>query len=296
MDGMPRSTSPSANAVRYKQNTAASNEQDIGNLSNQERTVIRGADDEDETMTDEQDIYELPCPRVNCPEKIIFCMDLSAEMNNMTFRSRAGDKCCALNLVKRAMTIFMQSKLRLDHNHEFALVILQDGAIWTHDFTRHPKEIINSLDDQNGCTESEAFDLSAIFQTVKDHVVLPVVTGDQSILPPPYIVRVILIYGRSFCCPYFTERESEKLLESSPYFFIDALYVHEPVSGENRCEEIFNTLCDLDVKDLSYIFDTSRNQTKIYDYMAQLLAHPLQRPQQKDAFYKIEVSLQEEPR
>ena len=61
-------------------------------------------------------------------------------------------------------------------------------------------------------------------------------------------------------------------------------------------QEIFSTLCELDVKDLSYIFDTSRNQTKIYDYMAQLLAHPLQRPQQKDAFYKIEITLQEEPR
>ena len=48
-----------------------------------------------------------------------------------------SDKCCALNLVKRAINMFMQSKLRLDPRHEFALTVLQDGAIWVRTFKIH---------------------------------------------------------------------------------------------------------------------------------------------------------------
>lgn len=68
---------------------------------------------------------------------------------------------------------------------------------------------------------------------------------------------------------------------------MDALYVHEPPSEENKCEEIFNSICDLDEKGLSYIFEAARNPTKLYDQMAQLLAHPLQRPVQRDVAYRL---------
>ena len=46
-------------------------------------------------------------------------------------------------------------------------------------------------------------------------------------------------------------------------------------------------LCELDEDGLSYIFEVSKNPTKLYDYMAQLLPHPLQRPTQTDASYDI---------
>ena len=73
MDGVPRNVSPSGSSARQKQNSAASNELDNTNLSNRNRN-IRGhdeAEEDNDTVTDEQDIYELSCPRVDCPEKIV---------------------------------------------------------------------------------------------------------------------------------------------------------------------------------------------------------------------------------
>ena len=46
-------------------------------------------------------------------------------------------------------------------------------------------------------------------------------------------------------------------------------------------------LCELDEDGLSYIYEVSKNPTKLYDSMSQLLPHPLQRPPQKDASYDL---------
>ena len=54
---------------------------------------------------------------------------------------------------------------------------------------------------------------------------------------------------------------------------------------------MFDSICDLDQKGLSYILGASRNPTKVYDAMSQMLAHPLQRPVQNDASYRIGSSV-----
>ena len=48
---------------------------------------------------------------------------------------------------------------------------------------------------------------------------------------------------------------------------------------------IFDLLCGLDEGGWSYIFEVSRNATKLHNYFGSLLAHPLQRPAQKDVNY-----------
>jgi hypothetical protein len=56
-------------------------------------------------------------------------------------------------------------------------------------------------------------------------------------------------------------------------------------------QAIFDVLCSLDTTGLSYISEVSRNPTKLYDSMAQLLSHPLQRPIQRHASYGIEEQM-----
>ena len=80
------------------------------------------------------------------------------------------------------------------------------------------------------------------------------------------------------------------MLQTSPHFFFDALYIHEPPSEENHCEAIYDIICELDEKGLFYVFEVSRNPTKLYDSMAQLLAHPLQRPIQKEVSYRLKLN------
>lgn len=52
-------------------------------------------------------------------------------------------------------------------------------------------------------------------------------------------------------------------------------------------QAIFDAICDLDEQQFYYVFEVQKNPTKLYDGMAQLLAHPLQRPLQRDASYKL---------
>ncbi|KAH8034886.1 hypothetical protein HPB51_003173 [Rhipicephalus microplus] len=54
-------------------------------------------------------------------------------------------------------------------------------------------------------------------------------------------------------------------------------------------EEIFNAFVALDDHLQSYMFEVSRNATKLHNCMAKLLAHPLQRPQQHIAHYKLKA-------
>ena len=55
-------------------------------------------------------------------------------------------------------------------------------------------------------------------------------------------------------------------------------------------QEIYNKLCGFDTRGDSYVVEVSKNPTKVYDSMAQLLAHPLQRGKQNELFYSIELN------
>ncbi|XP_062569770.1 BRISC and BRCA1-A complex member 1-like [Saccostrea cucullata] len=230
---------------------------------------------------------DVALPRVNCPEKIIICLDMSTEMDKVSFRSRSGDKWTPMKLVRRALSFYLHSKQKMNKNHQFALVHLFDKASWVKDFTGNIKSVMNALDDLSETVELQSFNATSLFDLIHQCVPLPEVEGDMTILPPPYIVRMLFIYGRSNGQIEFQNKESFRQLDSSPYFFFDALYVHEPQSEENKCEEIFDRLCDFDEKGMSYIFEAARNPTRLYDQMAQLLAHPLQRPLQGEVSYRL---------
>ncbi|KAK3090198.1 hypothetical protein FSP39_009956, partial [Pinctada imbricata] len=218
----------------------------------------------------------------------IICLDLSSEMDKESFRSRAGDKWTPLKLVKRALSFFLHSKQRMNKAHSFALVVITETATWFKEFTNNIREIINLLDDVKPSFDCETLDLSSVFDTVYNSIDLPSVEGDVSILPPPYVVRTLLILGRSQCQVEFLDKRRFKILESSPYYFSDVLYIHEPPDETNKCEqETFDKLCEVDEKGMSYVLEVSRNPTRLYDLMAQLLAHPLQRPSQNDAAYRL---------
>ena len=55
-------------------------------------------------------------------------------------------------------------------------------------------------------------------------------------------------------------------------------------------QKIFADLCELDHKGLSYILEAA-SLTQLFNCMAKLMAHPLQRPLQKDADYHLAPAL-----
>jgi hypothetical protein len=224
-------------------------------------------------------------PRINCPEKIVICLDISKEMEKRSFVLRQGDKKTPLELIRRALNIFVQTKFALNSRHEFALMFLDNTAHWMCDFTSSPLHITTVLDGVNNCVDVDKCDLSSVFHEIASHVQLP--NMHHSADNPPYVIRVILIYGRSMCQPVLTSTKISQALLASDYFCLDVFYMHDPPTADNQCEAIFDKLCSLDVKGNSYILEASRNATRIFDSTAQLLAHPLQRPLQQNVNYVI---------
>lgn len=248
------------------------------------------SEDSEAVIEEVEKVLKRNLPSVNVPEKIILCVDLTQDPDFIPFKLGDGSKHPPLSMVKRVTEIFAKSKMIINSKHEFALLIMQgDSVVWLRDFTSEAGDVLSVIEDLNESPQTESFDLSSLFETIQAHVTLPVV-DDPILVPPPYVVRTILLYSRSYCLPEFKHgRDSFESLSSSQYFTLDILYIHEEASEKNKCEEIFKVLDSLDEKGLSYVFEVSRNATKLHHDMAKLLAHPLQRPLQKLARYKLEL-------
>lgn len=250
---------------------------------------------EDCSNDDSEKLPSRNLPTLNVPERIVLCIDLAQDPDYTPFKLGHGSKYSPLFMVKRVVEIFMYSKNIMSLEHEFALVVLQaDSARWLGTFTNNPRDIISLLEDMNETKPKETFNLSTLFDVIAKNVkVPPVAVNDLAMcLSPAYVLRVILLYSRSFCIPEFKYgRDTFNMLTSSPYFTLDLLYIHEQPTEHNKCEEIFNVLDALDEKGFSYVFDVPRNATKLHDNMAKLLAHPLQRPLQKLAQYKLKDNI-----
>lgn len=238
----------------------------------------------------ENDSLRSRVPRVNCPEHIILCLDLSPEMKSMSFQCKSVPERMTFQLVQRATEIFVKTKSKMSPYHQFSIMVLDDKASWYKHFTSDVEIIcstLNRLTPEDKILSHDEFQMCDLFEAVKETITLPEV--EDILLPPPYVVRLILVYGRSQCVPQMSP-EAKQILSSlleSPYFFLDVLYVHELPSELNLCKEIYDKFCDMDEEEEGYMLEVSRSTTRLFDHMAALLAHPLQRPRQRDTFYKL---------
>ncbi|GAB6032769.1 Component of the BRCA1-A complex, variant 2 [Chamberlinius hualienensis] len=175
-------------------------------------------------------------PSMDCPEKIIICLDTSKEMEDVPFRLGNGAEFSPLYMAKRVLEIFVICKHRLNPNHEFGLMVFNETGKWICDFTKNVKEFTKSLDSVMKLSTSYKADLSSCFDLIEADVAMPKVI-DIELTPPPFIVRTIFVYGRSRCIPTFeTEKESFRRLSLSNYFFVDVLYMHVVPGEDNNCE------------------------------------------------------------
>ncbi|XP_043946573.1 BRISC and BRCA1-A complex member 1 isoform X2 [Protopterus annectens] len=228
-------------------------------------------------------------PRVNCPEKVIICLDLSEEMSLQKLESFNGSKANALNISQKMIEMFVRTKHKIDKRHEFALLVMNDDATWLSGFTSDPREVCSCLYDleTNIC---ETFNLEGLFNLIQQKIDLPV-TENIHTIPPPYVVRAVLIYSRAPSQQQFTVTESMKILQSA-YFFFDVIYIHN--GAEEKDEEVswkdtFSFFGNLDPKGTSYKYDVSLTgpAVELHNCMAKLLSHPLQRPFQMHASYSL---------
>lgn len=234
--------------------------------------------------------YQLRVPRVNCPEKVIICLDLSEEMSLPKLESFNGSKTNALNISQKMIEMFVRTKHKIDKRHEFALVVVNDDALWLSGFTSDPRELCSCLYDleTNVC---ESFNLEDLLNVIRQKIELPLMENVQTI-PPPYVVRTVLIYSRHAGQLQFNPSEAVSKMLQSPYFFFDVVYLHNGVDeqgDETSWRDNYTSFCNLDSKGMCYRFEVSLSgpAIELHNCMAKLLAHPLQRPFQSHASYSL---------
>ncbi|XP_015430757.1 PREDICTED: BRISC and BRCA1-A complex member 1-like [Dufourea novaeangliae] len=242
------------------------------------------------TLSDENNAFFRNLSGINLPEKILFVIDTVRETNCTPFKLSTGAKYMPLFMMKRVVENFVCIKSTIQRKHEYAIMTLNgDSANWICDFTNNTKNIVDHLDaiDEDFQEEERnAYDLGQLFEKIQSK--LPMPPKKHSTLIPTFITRVILMYSRSNSIPKFdTSKKFFDSLTENPYFFIDVLYIHEPPCSENLCEDIYAEIAKLDTANYSYILEVGKNAAKLHDNMAKLLAHPLQRPSQKDVCYTI---------
>ncbi|XP_039590212.1 BRISC and BRCA1-A complex member 1 isoform X5 [Passer montanus] len=163
-------------------------------------------------------------PRVNCPEKVIICLDLAEEMAVPKLESFNGCRSNALTVAQKMIEMFVRTKHKIDKSHEFALVVVNNDATWLSGFTSDPREVCSCLYDLDTVV-CQSFNLDGLFNLIQQKVELPVTDNVQTI-PPPFVVRTILVFGRPRCQPHFCGGEHVKKLLQCPYFFFDVVYIH----------------------------------------------------------------------
>nr|BAG61451.1 unnamed protein product [Homo sapiens] len=145
---------------------------------------------------------------------------------------RKCSKTNALNVSQKMIEMFVRTKHKIDKSHEFALVVVNDDTAWLSGLTSDPRELCSCLYDLETASCS-TFNLEGLFSLIQQKTELPVTENVQTI-PPPYVVRTILVYSRPPCQPQFSLTEPMKKMFQCPYFFFDVVYIH---NGTEEKEE-----------------------------------------------------------
>jgi len=108
-------------------------------------------------------------PRVNSPEHLILCLDLSPEMKSMSFQCKSVSERTIFQLVQRAIQIFVKTKSKMNPNHQFSIMVLDDKASWYKHFTSDVEVIcstLNRLSPEDNLLSRDEFDMCDLFDAV----------------------------------------------------------------------------------------------------------------------------------
>jgi hypothetical protein len=106
-----------------------------------------------------------------------------------------------------------------------------------------------------------------------------------------HVLRLVFIYSRSTVLPTYNLSTS-KIAESYPIlnhpnFFLDALYIHNKPKQNPLVQEIFDRITMVDCKHVCFFDAEYAKSDRIFNFLALLVAHPLQRSSQKKHVTKL---------
>ncbi|RUP46234.1 hypothetical protein BC936DRAFT_147184 [Jimgerdemannia flammicorona] len=130
------------------------------------------------------------CPA--CPQKIIFCIDLANEMDEtlqgttgVGIKGTLGSDVSRILLTRRLLLRFIHLKLMFNNSHEFAIVVLNEKAVWHMDFSNDEMLLEMAISELYPTGHYNTFGSAQHVGMARDDV----------------MVQVILVYGRSAVIP-----------------------------------------------------------------------------------------------
>eukprot|EP01116_Phalansterium_solitarium_P016704 TRINITY_DN3939_c0_g1_i2.p1 TRINITY_DN3939_c0_g1~~TRINITY_DN3939_c0_g1_i2.p1 ORF type:complete len:245 (-),score=69.44 TRINITY_DN3939_c0_g1_i2:269-1003(-) len=239
---------------------------------------------------------------INVPERIILCVDVCGEVDSLEF---AGNKKSPtrLDAIKNGLRLFVQAKLRINPQHQFGLMLLTTVAEWYCEPSSDAELLVRKINALHSvgaecaeCNLSTVFDLllakfadlSAPIDAQPSVAAAAAGTSDAA-AAGAVATRVVLFYARSSVVPQYDGASVARLLQP-PHerVTVDGVYVHAKPSASNRPQQVYDALTELEGS-RSYFFENSISLKKFNTSLTQLLAHPLQRPEQN--LFKSRLSL-----
>ncbi|KAF9133032.1 Component of the BRCA1-A complex [Mortierella sp. GBA39] len=215
-------------------------------------------------------------------EKIIFCIDLDLSMDE---HFMIGEKLndTRINRTKQVLKWFIAQKSKWNAEHEFAVIILGEKAVWHVDFTTDTVLLEHAVDELYTMGKFPSFDSTSLFE-----LILQKVDINANDCPT---VRAIMIYTRSDVLPTLPDKEYLEALHVTRKFFFDCVYIHNKaseVSGDIKPQEIYDRLTEMeDTRSPGYFYELTRMLKKFSVAMGELLANPTVRAVQEDGFPRM---------
>lgn len=172
-------------------------------------------------------------------EKIFFCVDVSSSMGD-DFGIQKHNKVCKSKMywIQSCLRIFSHSKAGMCRHHSFALCQLGNEVSELLTPTQDVKKfirIVNNMYPNHLNNDNTGFtDINSMYPILSKYI------HDEHEWNPAdsFIIRVILLYSRSNTISPPNEK-MEKLL-CAPWFFFDAIYIHQPkIQHELQVDEKF---------------------------------------------------------
>lgn len=137
--------------------------------------------------------------------------------------------------------------------------------------------------------ETQPCDLGLIFQTLVERFKIPDPSFFNRETPPPFVIHVVLIFGRSLFMPKLSEPNCFLFFAKNLFFTLDVLHLHNG-SQEIRVLKISEALKIVAKTCSGYFFCIGRNKfSDIQSTLTEFLGHPLIRYPQDSAVFKIDI-------
>ncbi|KAG9324432.1 hypothetical protein KVV02_004452 [Mortierella alpina] len=218
----------------------------------------------------------------NQKEKIIFCIDLDLSMDEH-FSSGEKNNDTRINRTKQLLKWFIDQKSQWNTQHEFAIMILGERAVWHMDFTTDKDLLSHVIDELYTMGKFTAFDSTSLFEEIRKNA--NVDDEEDSAL------HAIVLYTRSDVVPNLPDDEAMDALYASGRFHFDCIFIHNKaaeVTGPVKPQHVYDRLTEMeDARAPGYFYETTRYLRKYTSSMGELLINPAVRPLQDEVSFKM---------